>query len=217
MCNIYSSGLEGGANYNHQIPLERYALPNGFDIEVYRYLNADLNNIDYTNLVGHYLNHGRYENRIYILPKYFDIYYYKTKYKLDNYTSGEILWNWISYGIHQKYKYNELVPDEFDQNVYRTIYPDISHFNIYDMISHYIEFGRNEGRYYKMPDGFDFNYYRDANNMVNYNEQEIIWHWFNHGQNENREYCLNNYILDDAPDDTPDDALDDVPDNTSNN
>ena len=85
------------------------------------------------------------------------------------------------------------------------------------MISHYIEFGRNEGRYYKMPDGFDFNYYRDANNMVNYNEQEIIWHWFNHGQNENREYCLNNYILDDAPDDTPDDALDDVPDNTSNN
>lgn len=190
MCNIYSSGLEGGANYNHQIPLSNYALPIGFDIEVYKYLNPDLNNLDYTNLVSHFINHGKYENRMYILPKYFDICYYQSKYNLNNYTSGEILWHWVNHGIYQKYKYNELVPDDFDQNVYRTIYPDISQFNIYDLISHYIEFGRNECRYYKMADGFDFNYYRNANNMLHYTDQEIIWHWFNHGQYEKRKYCL---------------------------
>ena len=192
MCNIYSSGLEGGGNYDHQLPLSVYALPYNFDIEVYKYLNPDLNNMNYNNIVSHYLNFGKYENRIYVLPKYFDINYYKNKYELNNYTNGEILWHWVSKGIHEKYKYNELVPDDFDQNVYRTIYSDIFHFNIYDMISHYIEFGRNEHRNYKMPDGFDFDYYRESNEMLDFSHEEIIWHWFNHGQYEERNYNKSN-------------------------
>ena len=148
--------------------------------------------MNYNNIVSHYLNFGKYENRIYVLPKYFDINYYKNKYELNNYTNGEILWHWVSKGIHEKYKYNELVPDDFDQNVYRTIYSDIFHFNIYDMISHYIEFGRNEHRNYKMPDGFDFDYYRESNEMLDFSHEEIIWHWFNHGQYEERNYNKSN-------------------------
>lgn len=208
MCNIYSCGLEGGRNYDYPLPLSNYVLPHGFDIEVYRYFNADLTNIGYSNLISHYLYHGKNENRIYLLPKYFDLDFYKNLYNLNNYTSGEILWNWLSHGIYYNYRYSELIPDGFEQHVYRTIYLDIAHFNIYDLITHYIEYGRNENRSYKLPDNFDLNYYRENNNMVDFSDTEIIWHWFHHGQYENRKYSKSNLdTVTDAVTDTVTDAV----------
>jgi DNA-binding ferritin-like protein (Dps family) len=189
MCNIYTNELAGGGNYGHPLDISVYKIPENFDIGVYKYFN-NLDNMQYHELILHYLNNGKNENRIYTLPKWFDISFYRNEYNMEIFKDEEIIHHWVKYGQYQKYRYNELIPVRFDEYVYRICNPDISNLNIYDLITHYIENGRNESRTYCLPEKFDFNYYRITSNLLDCTNEEIILHWANHGQYENRSYCL---------------------------
>lgn len=189
MCNIYTNNLAGGGNYGSPINISVYKLPEDFNIDIYRYFN-NLEQIQYHDIVSHYLNNDQNKNVVYKLPKWFDLSFYRNEYKMDIFTDGEIIYHWIKYGQYQKYRYNGLIPIGFDLNVYRLCYPDISKLNIYDLIAHYIEFGKDENRVYCLPENFDFNYYRITSNILDFTNEEVMLHWVNHGKNENRTYCL---------------------------
>lgn len=65
MFNIYSSGLQGHGHYSKNIKEDAYSIPDDFDIDAYYSLNKDLHHLDYQQLIGHYLQYGKYEKKKY--------------------------------------------------------------------------------------------------------------------------------------------------------
>jgi len=65
MCNIYTNHLAGGGNYDHRLPSDNYMLPEHFNIDIYKYHNPDLTHFNYQELISHYLQYGKHENRNY--------------------------------------------------------------------------------------------------------------------------------------------------------
>lgn len=79
------------------------------------------------------------------------------------------------------------IPYDFDYDVYRIV----NNFNGWtneELKEHWIKYGNNEGRIYKMPIGFDYNVYKKSNGFYDWIKNDIIHHWFNHGQHEGRIY-----------------------------
>ena len=69
MFNIFSSGLEAN-HYTEEYPRNKYEIPEDFDLDAYLTLNyKDFRNeyhqLDYGDLVEHYLKWGKNENRKY--------------------------------------------------------------------------------------------------------------------------------------------------------
>lgn len=82
------------------------------------------------------------------------------------------------------------IPEDFNIHVYWNSNPDIQSFiTLEDVVWHYLKYGKFEGRNYKLPEGFDFNYYRNNKNLYNYDDGDIIWHWYKYGQYEGIKYC----------------------------
>ena len=65
ICNIFSTGLEGGGHYSNKYPQHLYALPEGFSCDAYRFHNFDLKHLSDDRCVYHWYNHGMSENRRY--------------------------------------------------------------------------------------------------------------------------------------------------------
>lgn len=89
------------------------------------------------------------------------------------------------------------LPQDFDYNIYRS-YNDLSTFDNESLKIHYITYGSNEGRLYKLPDNFNFDIYRELNSdLQKLNNNELIAHFVNTGCIEGRLYSknLNNTIF----------------------
>lgn len=63
MFNIYSSGLQGHGHYSTPYTIDKYMIPEDFDIEAYYNINKDLHCLSYEKLIEHYLKYGKYESR----------------------------------------------------------------------------------------------------------------------------------------------------------
>ena len=80
------------------------------------------------------------------------------------------------------------IPQDFDYNIYR-FYNDLSGLNNEALRIHYISYGSNEGRLYKLPDNFNVEIYKELNSdLQKLNNSELIVHFVNKGFNEGRVY-----------------------------
>jgi len=99
------------------------------------------------------------------------------------------------------YKYN-MLPNDFNCSAYRHLNKDLSYMNDDELKHHFLDYGKNELRKYKLQDDFDINAYRELNSdLQNLNDDKLISHFINHGIKENRRYKylkkeINNIIND---------------------
>jgi GR25 family glycosyltransferase involved in LPS biosynthesis len=98
--------------------------------------------------------------------------------------------NYYNY-LKYKEKKNNLI--DFNYNIYINNYSDLHNMNKEEAISHYIQFGKDEDRTYKI-DISNFNYDIYINNysdLQNMNKEEALKHYINYGYSENRTYLFN--------------------------
>jgi hypothetical protein len=103
-------------------------LPIDFDIDFYKNYYTDLQHMSNNELVHHYLNYGIHENRIY---------------KKNNEN------NLVKYCINEKILNNPILPIDFDIDYYREYHKDLRNMSNEELITHYINHGKNENRRYK--------------------------------------------------------------------
>jgi hypothetical protein len=102
MFNIFSSGLQGDGHYSNNYPKENYMVPKDFDIDVYYYGNKDLHHLNYEELINHYLDHGKNEDRYYKMPDHFNFDKYREYYSdLRNFNDTLIVKHWFEYGQYE--------------------------------------------------------------------------------------------------------------------
>ncbi len=132
-----------------------------------------------------------------------DINFYKNYYKdLSHMDDNQLIHHYNEYGrnegrIFSQKELNELIettgkPD-FDPNYYGSYYTDLSHMNFKQLVHHYNEYGRNEGR--KICDDnkiFDIDFYKsyylDLRHMT---KEELIRHYNEYGRDECRFININ--------------------------
>jgi hypothetical protein len=86
-----------------------------------------------------------------------------------------------------------MIPDDFDSYIYKLLNNDLKNMNDNELIKHYLLFGKNENRIYKLnlPIDFDSYIYKILNNdLYNLSDIELKLHYFNNGKNENRKYNI---------------------------
>jgi GR25 family glycosyltransferase involved in LPS biosynthesis len=89
----------------------------------------------------------------------------------------------------------DLLPYDFNPNIYKNLNSDLSHMNEEELIKHYINYGINEKRIYKykynLPIDFNpyiyKNYYNDISNL---SDEDLEKHYFLNGFIEQRLYNL---------------------------
>ena len=80
------------------------------------------------------------------------------------------------------------LPQDFDYNVYRS-YNDLLTLDNESLRIHYISYGSNEGRLYKLPYNFNVEIYKKLNkDLKKLNNNELLSHFVNIGFNEGRKY-----------------------------
>lgn len=83
------------------------------------------------------------------------------------------------------------LPQDFDYNIYRCYY-DLASLDNESLKVHYLSYGKNEGRLYKLPNNFSFEIYKKLNNdLKKLNNNELLIHFVNNGFIEGRKYSNN--------------------------
>ena len=148
-------------------------LPTDFDPVLYKELNKDLKNLNDEEAIEHYLIHGINENRYYKkkekskkknimldkkLPNDFNATLYKKLNKdLQHFNDEEAIEHYLIYGIYEKRYYKKkksinildnVLPSDFDPNLYKKLNKDLQHFSNEEAINHYLMHGINEKRKY---------------------------------------------------------------------
>ena len=84
---------------------------------------------------------------------------------------------------------NNGLPEGFNCSAYRHFNKDLSYMNDNELQHHYLDYGKNESRKYKLQDDFDINAYRNLNkDLQSLNDDQLIAHFINHGIKEKRKY-----------------------------
>lgn len=81
-----------------------------------------------------------------------------------------------------------LLPNKFNLLVYKYENPDLDNFNEEGLIWHFLRYGYDENRIYKLPDDFNFDIYKNYSDLKNFDNEGLIWHYCIYGKNENRIY-----------------------------
>jgi hypothetical protein len=177
------------------------------DSEYYKLFNDDLSNLSDLELLIHFINNGKNEDRIYnyksFLDKHLDFDYdlYKIcNNDLDFLSKAELCLYFHKnrdtenriFNIDSFYNFY----DEFDIEVYIKYNSDMHNKSIKDVIYHYIKYGQYENRIHNylyfilinFPD-FDIYYYSKHNcDLINFKKIDYYKHFYIHGRNENRIY-----------------------------
>jgi hypothetical protein len=87
-------------------------------------------------------------------------------------------------------------PNDFNFDLYRLFYEDLRQFNNNELMIHYLDFGRNEGRIYKLPNDFNIKAYKELNkDLQHFNDNDSMIHYAHYGMKENRQYSFNKTIV----------------------
>lgn len=73
----------------------------------------------------------------------------------------------------------------FDINIYKK-YNDLKNLSNSELVNHYLMYGYNENRIYKLPSNFDINKYSKYEDLINLSKKDLITHYINYGIYENR-------------------------------
>ncbi len=82
-------------------------------------------------------------------------------------------------------------PNDFNPIIYKSLYPDLSNLTDDELLDHYINYGFNENRIYKitLPNDFNTSNYKSLNiDLSHLNDNELKIHYYLYGSNENRPY-----------------------------
>ena len=195
-------------------------LPNDFEINNYRLLNKDLNNLTESELLNHYILFGSNENRKYINTKInknnssdsLKIDEDNSDYDIENNNLEKYETSDSDLSDFEKLPLDfDILPDDFDPEIYKNLHKDLKSMGNIDAINHYINFGKREKRiykkneekeskeskkpknnlkYYNEPDeDFDVKIYKELNKDLQYlTDGEAIYHYLTYGINEKRKY-----------------------------
>ena len=198
ICNINYELLQE-IIYSNNLTYGKYhlLLPNDFNSELYKELNPDLQTYTNTEIKNHYLQYGKYENKLYNidnLPDDFNVFMYKElNPDLQPLSDIQVKLHYIQYGKNEGKLYKiENVPDDFNVFMYKEINPDLQPLSDNQAKLHYIQYGKNEGKLYKIenvPDDFDTFIYKELNeDLKNLTELQAKLHYVQHGYKEDRLY-----------------------------
>lgn len=87
----------------------------------------------------------------------------------------------------------EELPEDFDCEIYRCLYPDLSNKTDFELRGHYRTSGKREGRRYKLPEISNFNpweYIYLNKDLSSKNKTELKIHYLVHGKKEGRRYLI---------------------------
>ena len=190
---IYNNELKNLSDnevYNHYINNDNnkiYKLPDDFNYKLYKKIYKDLDSMTKNELEEHYLVKGYRENRIYKIDTNFNLDNYKLSYtNINNLNINEI--NSLKNNINNNYL---MLPDDFDHTIYKIANKDLEDLNKEQLENHYIKYGKEEGRIYKLPIDFKVNEYRKYNpELNNLTDIELKEHYLLNGINENRLYSI---------------------------
>ena len=101
-------------NHMHDISCVQ-SLPKNFNIDAYRSLNG-FNGWNEKQLLHHYINHGRNENRPYNIDN-FDPFVYKLLNNFEGWNNKQLTEHYINHGKNEKLKC--CLPENFDIDLYR--------------------------------------------------------------------------------------------------
>ena len=167
-----------------------YKLPDDFDSTNYKKINTDLEKLSDQEAIKHYLSYGIHENR---------------KYKIDNIDNIDKI-DRINVDkneldeIDQKEKSKNInnnslniIPNDFNPKNYKKINHDLINLTDKEAINHYLNYGMEEKRYYKIPDDFNVaNYKKIYSDLSKLSDQEAKNHYLFNGINEKRIYKIPN-------------------------
>jgi hypothetical protein len=125
-----------------------YKIPDNFDVNLYKKLNPDTENMNHNQIIEHFKTIGVHENRKYEFPKNFDYNFYKKVYlNNDNkYNKEKIKEHYLNEGIKNKYWIK--LPDDFDINIYKKLNQDLNELDEIEILKEYIQYG-HKNRVYK--------------------------------------------------------------------
>ena len=163
----------------------------------------EFKNYNNNQLIQHYLEHGFHEDRKIKIPNYFHLETYKKIENIPSNNPDDIILHFINKSkpntknkIINYYKSikNEkifdnlnLIPKDFNINVYKLLNKDIKKNNNMLIKIHYLEYGYDEQRIYKLPENVNIDCYKHLNkDLSTLSKNDLILHYFNYGINEER-------------------------------
>ena len=164
-----------------------FDVPEDFDIYYYKQNNTEIMDLSLIDTIFHYINDGYHKKRKY--NKNNNILYSNNNFCIDYYKNND------------KYKFNNNINNinninnddinDFNPEIYKSIYDDLQSLNDNELISHYLNIGIKENRIYKIPDDFDPEFYKNIyDDLKSLNDSELISHYLNNGIKENRSYKI---------------------------
>lgn len=188
--------------YKSNLP---YKISDNFDPVIYKNLHYDeFKDMSNETLYEHYLHFGHHEKRNINLPLYFNVDVFKRifkKYETDNHkliydylqnyysnkNTKEIFINFYKNNLNIFHELN-LIPYNFNDKVYKLLNKDLKNLNNIHLRLHFVEYGFDEGRTYKLPENFNLNLYRKYNKDLEVlTDDELIIHYFEYGLAEKRD------------------------------
>lgn len=173
-----------------------YELPVDFSCQNYKKFNKSLSNLSDVQLKKHYLKFGEKNKLLYKIPYNFDLEFYRISNKdLDKLNNKELLNHFLEYGYKEGRKYSSNnkknnLPHDFNFENYRKMNPELFYYDDYNYLkNHYLNFGKHEGKLYKLPDDFDPIMYKRLNpDLMNLSNNDLKNHFINFFFKENRKY-----------------------------
>jgi hypothetical protein len=173
-----------------------------FDVNFYK-TYQDLNHMSSEELINHYEEYGKKENRIASKYKFDKLY---PDFDLENYTTlnsrfksehmpAELLNHYHNFG--SKDKEERLIQANFDVNFYKT-YQDLKHMSSEELINHYKTYGKKENRiasekkFYELYPDFDIENYTTLNQCFKskHTPAELLNHYHNFGSKDKEERLI---------------------------
>jgi hypothetical protein len=113
------------------------------------------------------------------LPNYIEDYYIAPERWVC--TKNDIMFNIYSSGLQGGHNYYNpcpeetyRIPDDFHIDAYKYLNESTKSLFYDQIIDHYLNIGRYENLIYKLPDGFDFDFYRKKFNGPNWKEADVL-------------------------------------------
>jgi len=138
-------------------------LPSDFHPEIYKSLHPDIKRMSNAQAAAHYYHFGQKEGREYrmSLPPDFDPECYRMMHHdLSNMTDIQTMIHYYHWGKKEGREYSIHLPPDFDPECYKRMYHELSNMTNIQAKVHYHMLGKKEGREYRVPNDFDFAFYK---------------------------------------------------------
>lgn len=113
---------------------------------------------------------------------------YKRINNLEDVNTSEIIKHYIANNKNSRiYK----LPHDFNGNIYKKIYKDLSNYNKQELEEHYMIYGIKENRIYKLPDDFNTSIYKEIHSdLTKLSDDQLKEHYLFKGVIEKRSYKI---------------------------